>query len=50
MQQLTNKDNREKQIVLKDSEASYFVKIADILYCEAEGSYTKFYSALKNQL
>ncbi len=43
MQQLTNKDAGEKQIVLKDNEASYFVKIADILYCEAEGSYTKFY-------
>lgn len=43
MQQLTAKDNSEKQIVLKDSEASYFVKVADILYCEAEGSYTKFY-------
>ena len=43
MQQLSAKDNSEKQIVLKDSEASYFVKVADILYCEAEGSYTKFY-------
>jgi len=43
MQQLTAKDTSEKQIVLKDSEASYFVKVADILYCEAEGSYTKFY-------
>jgi two-component system LytT family response regulator len=43
MQQLTTKDAGEKQIVLKDSEASYFVKVTDILYCEAEGSYTKFY-------
>ncbi len=43
MQQLSAKDTSEKQIVLKDSEASYFVKVADILYCEAEGSYTKFY-------
>ena len=43
MQQLTAKDNSEKQIVLKDSEASYYVKVTDILYCEAEGSYTKFY-------
>jgi two-component system LytT family response regulator len=43
MQQLTAKDSSEKQIVLKDSEASYFVKVTDILYCEAEGSYTKFY-------
>jgi len=43
MQQLNNKETSDKQIVLKDSEASYFVKVADILYCEAEGSYTKFY-------
>jgi two-component system, LytTR family, response regulator len=43
MQQLTTKEITDKQIVLKDSEASYFVKITDILYCEAEGSYTKFY-------
>ena len=43
MQQLTNKESGDKQIVLKDSEASYFVKLADILYCEAEGSYTKFH-------
>ncbi|MDZ4807835.1 MAG: LytTR family DNA-binding domain-containing protein [Bacteroidota bacterium] len=43
MQQLSNKEAGDKQIVLKDSEASYFVKVADILYSEAEGSYTKFY-------
>lgn len=43
MQQLNTKDTVDKQIVLKDSEASYFVKVSDILYCEAEGSYTKFY-------
>lgn len=43
MHQLSNRDHGERQIVLKDSEASYFVKTADILYCEAEGSYTKFY-------
>ncbi len=43
MQQLSNKEASDKQIVLKDSEASYFVKLSDILYCEAEGSYTKFY-------
>lgn len=43
MQQMNDRSTTDKQIVLKDSEASYFVKIADILYCEAEGSYTKFY-------
>lgn len=44
VQQLSSKNN-DKLIVLKDSEASYFVKVSDILYCEAEGSYTKFYFA-----
>lgn len=49
VQQLTSKNN-DKQIVLKDSEASYFVKVSDILYCEAEGSYTKFYFASENPI
>lgn len=43
MQQLSTKETGDKQIVLKDSEASYFVRLSDILYCEAEGSYTRFY-------
>lgn len=43
MQQLTQKENIDKQIVLKDSETSYFVKVNEILFCEAEGAYTKFY-------
>jgi two-component system LytT family response regulator len=50
MQQLSGKNITNKQIVLKDIEASYFVKIADILYCEAEGSYTKFYLANTNPI
>ena len=50
LQQLTAKEPGEKQIVLKDSEASYFVKISDILYCEAEGSYTKFYLAAETPI
>jgi two-component system, LytTR family, response regulator len=50
MQQLAAKDSGDKQIVLKDSEASYFVKISDILYCEAEGSYTKFYLATETPI
>jgi two-component system, LytTR family, response regulator len=50
MQQLAVKDSGDKQIVLKDSEASYFVKISDILYCEAEGSYTKFYFATETPI
>lgn len=49
MQQLTSKNN-DKQIVLKDSEASYFVKVSDILYCEAGGSYTKFHFAAESPI
>jgi two-component system LytT family response regulator len=49
LQQLSSKNN-DKQIVLKDSEASYFVKVSDILYCEAEGSYTKFYFAAESPI
>lgn len=33
----------EKKIVLKDSESIYFIKIADIVHCKAEGPYTEFY-------
>ncbi|MBK9734357.1 MAG: response regulator transcription factor [Saprospiraceae bacterium] len=43
MEQLTEKKPKEAQIVLKDIDKTYFVRISDILYCEAEGSYTKFY-------
>lgn len=43
MQQLGGKTDTVKQIVLKDIDKTYFIKIEDILYCEAEGSYTKFY-------
>jgi two-component system, LytTR family, response regulator len=49
LHQLSSKNN-DKQIVLKDSEASYFVKVSDILYCEAEGSYTKFYFAAEKPI
>jgi two-component system, LytTR family, response regulator len=43
MQEVNNKTGSLKQIVLKDIDKTYFIKIDDILYCEAEGSYTKFY-------
>jgi two-component system LytT family response regulator len=45
MQQVGNKTETDKQIVLKDIEKTYFIKMNDILYCEAEGSYTKFFLA-----
>jgi two-component system LytT family response regulator len=34
----------EKKIVLKDSKSIYFVKVADIIRCEANGSYTDVYA------
>jgi two-component system, LytTR family, response regulator len=37
MQQVGNKAEPEKQIVLKDIDKTYFIKMNDILYCEAEG-------------
>jgi two-component system LytT family response regulator len=43
LQQYSGENNAERQIVLKDVDKTYFIKISDILYCEAEGSYTKFY-------
>lgn len=43
MQQFSNKPDAEKQIVIKDIDKTYFLNTNDILYCEADGSYTKFY-------
>ena len=43
MEQLSNKNEPNRQIVIKDIDKTYFIKMNDILYCEAEGSYTKFY-------
>jgi two-component system LytT family response regulator len=33
----------DRQIVLRDMDATYFVKVNDILYCMAEGAYTQFF-------
>lgn len=43
LQQLAGMQNHEKKIVLKDLDNTYFIRIADILYCEAEGTYTRFF-------
>lgn len=43
MEQLGEKKPPEPQLVLKDIDKTYFVRMSDILYCEAEGAYTKFY-------
>jgi two-component system, LytTR family, response regulator len=43
MQQLPGKSVQDGQIVLKDLDTTYFVKISDIMYCMAEGAYTQFF-------
>jgi two-component system LytT family response regulator len=43
MEQWTEKKTKEPQIVLKDTDKTYFVKVSDIIYCIAQGAYTKFY-------
>lgn len=43
LHQLNGRHEHEKRIVLKDIDNIYFVKVSDILYCMAEGTYTIFY-------
>lgn len=43
LQQLGGIQNKDKRIVLKDIDNTWFVKVSDILYCEAAGTYTKFF-------
>ncbi len=42
-QQLSGVQNKERKIVLKDIDNTWFIKVADVLYCEAEGTYTRFH-------
>jgi len=42
LQQVAKTSNEDAQIVLKDSNKTYFVNINDILYCKADGAYTIF--------
>lgn len=35
--------NPDQKIVLKDNKSLYFVRLSEILYCEAESSYTTFH-------
>lgn len=37
--------NQEKKIVLTDNETIYFIRVQDIIRCQAEGTYTEFYIA-----
>lgn len=50
MMQLSLKQEEDKRIVLNDKQSTYFIKIKDILYCEAEGPYTRFYIADQNPI
>ncbi len=50
MHQLENKSDNSQQIVLKDLDKIYFIKIRDILFCMAEGAYTKFYLSNANPI
>lgn len=44
MQQSLNRmTNKEKKIVLKDSNSIYFLNVNDIIRCESAGQYTEFY-------
>ncbi|HLG41116.1 MAG TPA: LytTR family DNA-binding domain-containing protein [Chitinophagaceae bacterium] len=43
MQQLSHKNDHERRIVLKDIDSTYFIRVSDILFCQADGTYTKFH-------
>lgn len=40
---LNNISKSDKKIVLRDNEAIHFIKVSDILRCEADGPYTRFF-------
>jgi len=40
---LSSISSGQKKIVLRDSESIYFVKVSEIIRCEADGPYTLFY-------
>ena len=50
LQQLGGIKNHDRKIVLKDIENTYFIHVADILFCEAEGTYTKFFFTGENPI
>ncbi|QGW28084.1 LytR/AlgR family response regulator transcription factor [Phnomibacter ginsenosidimutans] len=43
LKQYMHRRDPDQKIVLKDINSTYFVKVQDILFCEADGTYTKFY-------
>jgi two-component system LytT family response regulator len=40
---MNGRQDPEKRIVLRDVQNVYFIKVKDILYCEAERTYTRFF-------
>lgn len=40
---LSKKFDQEEKVILKDAESMQIVVISDIIFCQAEGSYTTFY-------
>ncbi len=50
LQHMAGSHDKEKKIVLKDIDNIHFIKVADILYCMAEGTYTKFYIKDKSMI
>lgn len=43
LQQISGLQQSDRKIVLKDLENTYFIRVKDILYCEADGTYTHFF-------
>ena len=43
MDQMSSKPSLDKQVVLRDMHTTYFLKVGDIQYCLAEGSYTQVF-------
>lgn len=50
LEQMQQKNEPPKKIVLKDMHKTYYVKIDEILYLEAEGIYTRFYLIGQQQI
>lgn len=44
MQMISGNRDADRRLVLNDKQSTYFLRIADILFCEAEGPYTRFFS------
>lgn len=43
LQNQSNVKSQEKKIALNDGNCIYYIKVSDIIYCKADGSYSVFY-------